>query len=88
MMLYARMDTHYLLYIYDRMRIDLYNSKKDDMAAVNTGGDYTFVSPRIIKKKQKEKERSKYSMMRNVWEVSKRTCLQVYTKPELQDKAY
>ena len=27
-------------------------------------------------------------MMRNVWEISKRTCLQVYTKPDLQDKAY
>lgn len=34
MIKYAQMDTHYLLYIYDRMKVDLYNlAIRDDLNA-------------------------------------------------------
>lgn len=68
MLLYARQDTHYLLYIYDRLRL-LPNSLEVKLLT------------RYHRNAALQKGTSGQNLLRSIWDRSKNLCLQLYEKP-------
>jgi hypothetical protein len=74
MLLYARQDTHYLLYVYDRMRNELVEQSRRSSAKVMGGSAGSVGGAHEIPIK-----------LKYVWERSRAIALKVYEKPGTRD---
>lgn len=75
MMMYARADTHFLLYIYDHLRNGLLDKSSRPSTPVPEGADAPMLTAQ-----QKEERRNPQADMREVLERSAETALKLYER--------